>query len=197
MNLLVILDRGHGQKARATPFDPGATFGQLREVDLTAAYIAHAEIRLVWLGHQVEVLDTGTYDDRHAKAIALAADHGGPALYVQCHVNAGGGKYGVIEHDARSAAGRRAAAALADALDEIQETPTVHVWSLDPGDRGWTCIDDIYAAPTMCGLIYEPGFIDSMSHASLWTPTGLSRVGGALAEGIRRYAGGVEARRAA
>lgn len=202
--LLVILDRGHGQKGRGAPFDSGATFtapsiaggGVLREVDLTSTYIGHAEVRLRQLGHRVELLDSGTYDARHAKAIELAAN-ASEALYVQCHVNAGGGKYGAVEHDARSSAGRRAAAALADALDELAETPTVHVWSLDPGERGWVCIDDIWAAPTMCGLIYEPGFIDAPSHGPLWTPEGLARVGGALAEGIRRYAAGIGARRAA
>ena len=202
--LLVILDRGHGQKGRGAPFDPGTTFtapsiaggGVLREVDLTSTYIGHAEVRLRQLGHRVELLDSGTYDARHAKAIELAAN-ASEALYVQCHVNAGGGKYGVVEHDARSSWGRAAAACLADALDELPEVPTARVWELHAGERGWVCIDDIYASPTMCGVVYEPGFIDSAAHSALWTPAGLERVGRALAEGVERYATWAATRKAA
>lgn len=185
--MLVILDRGHGQKAHGAPFDPGAMANGLREVDLTAAYIGHAEVRLRALGHRVEVLDSGTYDQRHARAIAWA-DGAGRALYVQCHINAGGGSYALVEHDARSKAGRRASDALGVSLADLPGVSSVKVRGLTASERGWTCIDDIYAAPSMCGLIYEPGFIDAPAHASLWTADGLARIGAALAEGIARYA---------
>lgn len=194
----VVLDRGHGQKAKGAPFDPGACAGGLREVDLAAEYIRVAAGEIRATGHEVLLLDAGTYDDRHARALAWAAEAPREnALYVQCHVNAGGGKYGVVEHDVRSAWGRTAAACLADALDELPETRTVRIWPIDRADRGWICIDDIYASPTMAGLIYEPGFIDSTVHAALWTPWGLERIGYALAEGIRRYASVCAARKAA
>ena len=194
----IVLDRGHGQKAPGAPFDPGACAGGLREVDLAAGYIRVAAGEIRAAGHEVLLLDSGTYDDRHARALAWAAEapHKN-ALYVQCHVNAGGGKYGVVEHDARSSWGRTAAACLADALDELPEVPTVHVWPIDRTDRGWSCIDDIYASPTLAGLIFEPGFIDSPAHAALWTPAGLQRVGATLAEGVHRYARSIAARKAA
>ena len=196
--MLIILDRGHGQKSKADPFDPGVVAGALREVDLAAAYIQAAVRALDTAGHVVRLLDAGTYDDRHRSALALAAEHPTEeALYVQCHVNAGGGEYGVVEHDARSSWGRAAAACLADALDELPEVPTARVWELHAGERGWVCIDDIYASPTMCGVIYEPGFIDAFPHSALWTPAGLERLGLALAEGIGRYATWAAAKKAA
>lgn len=185
----VILDRGHGQKAAGASFDPGVTRGPLREVDLAAAYIDQCRAKLLAAGHAVDLLDRGTYDARHAAAIALAAQSSDPvALYVQCHVNAGRGKYGMVEHDARSATGRKAALSLADALDELPEVPTARVLALHADDRGWVCIDDIYASPTLCGVLYEPFFIDSAAHGPLCTPDGLRRVGDALAEGVMRFA---------
>lgn len=194
----IVLDRGHGQKAPGAPFDPGACAGGLREVDLAAGYIRVAAGEIRAAGHEVLLLDSGTYDDRHARALAWAAEapHKN-ALYVQCHVNAGGGKYGVVEHDARSSWGRTAAACLADALDELPETRLVRVWPISSAARGWSCIDDIYASPTMAGLIFEPGFIDSAGHQALWTAAGLAQVGRTLAEGIRRYASVCAARKAA
>ena len=185
----VILDRGHGQKAAGAPFDPGVVRGALREVDLAAAYIDQCRAKLLAAGHTVDLLDRGTYDERHAAAIALAAQSPDPvALYVQCHVNAGGGKYGLVEHDARSATGRKAALSLADALDELPEVPTARVLALHPDDRGWVCIDDVYASPSLCAVLYEPFFIDSATHAALRSPDGLRRVGDALAEGVKRFA---------
>ena len=196
--MIIVLDRGHGQKGQAERFDPGVVAGALREVDLAATYIQAAVRALDAAGHVVHLLDAGTYDDRHRLALALAAEHPTEeSLYVQCHVNAGGGKYGVVEHDARSSWGRAAAACLADALDELPEVPTARVWELHAGERGWVCIDDIYASPTMCGVVYEPGFIDAPAHSALWTPVGLERLGRALAEGVERYATWAAARKAA
>ncbi len=192
----VILDRGHGQKARGAAFDPGVTLGTLREVDLSAAYIAEAQTRLLAAGHAVDLLNHGTYDARHATAVALAAQSPTEqALYVQCHVNAGGGKYGLVEHDARSATGRKAALSLADALDELPEVPRVRVLALHPADRGWVCIDDIHASPNLCAALYEPFFIDASSHAALRTSEGLRRVGAALAEGVLRFVAALAASR--
>ncbi len=184
----VILDRGHGQKAEGAAFDPGVTHGRLREVDLSAAYIDEARARLVAAGHTVDLLDRGTYDARHAEAIALAAKAPTEqALYVQCHVNAGGGRYGMVEYDARSAKGRRAALSLADALDDLPEVSRTRVLALHPSERGWSCIDDIHASPSLCAALYEPFFIDASSHAALRTPEGLRRIGAALAEGVQRF----------
>lgn len=194
--LFVVLDRGHGQKGRSARFDPGAVHDTLVEVNLTHAYIAAAKLALEAAGHVVVVLVTGTYDQRHAVAIRLAAEHT-EALYIQCHVNAGGGEYALVEYDRRSSAGRRAASSIARALGELAGVTVGQIRPLDSDDRGWTCIDDIWAAPTMCGVLIEPGFIDSPEHAHLWTADGLRLVGAAIADGIEAYAEQLAARSAA
>lgn len=184
----VILDRGHGHKADGAPFDPGVTHGKAREVDLAAGYIQHAVETLRAAGHEVFVLDTGTYDARHAQAIALAAESPEvSSLYVQCHVNGGRGTYAVVEHDARSDRGRAAATCLVEALKALPEISKVRRVELKADDRGWACIDDIHASKTMCGVLYEPFFIDAPAHAALLSAEGLARVGEALAAGIERY----------
>lgn len=196
--MLVVLDRGHGNKGDGR-IDPGVVSGGLREIDLAQVYMDRAKAELESRGHLVLVCPEGSYTGRHRWAIAEAAKRPKTdAIYVQCHVNAGGGKYGVVEHDYRSKTwGRQAAAALADALDELPEVPDVRVWDLDPSERGWVCIDDVYASPTMCAVLYEPFFIDGTIHQPLTTPHGLWRVGNALAEGIDRYARVCAARKAA
>lgn len=186
--MIVILDRGHGQKAVGTPFDSGVVHHGVKEIDLSAAYIKHAAEALRSAGHGVHLLDTGSYDARHAQAVAIAAEHPeSAALYVQCHVNSGGGAYGTMEHDGRSARGSVAAKALAEALQGLPEVNKVKVQALRPGIRGWVCIDGIYASKTMCAVLYEPFFIDSASHEALQKPEGLLRVGVALAAGVGRY----------
>ena len=119
------------------------------------------------------------------------------ALYVQLHVNAGGGTYGLVEYDERSRLGSSAAMLIANALVIGGCVSTAKTNGLNSTERGWVCIDDIYASPTMCGLILEPFFIDASAHAPLRTAEGLARVGNALAEGIDRYARACAARRAA
>lgn len=186
--MVVILDRGHGAKGRGTIFDPGVVALPLREVDLTDAYIGHAADILRSAGHTVHTLNAGPYADRHRTALALAGHE--RALYVQCHVNAGGGTYGLVEYDARSRGGRRAAEALARDLPGLPElVGPGRIRGLDVGERGHVCVAGIYVGPaTVCGVIFEPGFIDSPAHAPLWTPDGLVAIGGVLAAGIAEYA---------
>ena len=183
--LIVVLDIGHGVKP-GRPYDPGATNGLLREVDLARAYADHAAIILSAAGLTVHRVDSGPYSDRHRRVCNVVMTS--PGLYVQCHVNAGGGRYGLVEYDSRSSAGLRAAAVLAHALTALPEASAGKTVGLSSGERGFTCISGIWPAPKMCGLIYEPGFIDTPQHAALWTAEGLQRVGRVLAAGVLDYA---------
>lgn len=183
--MIVILDRGHGQKPDG--FDPGVCYGGLREVDLSSAYITHAAGLLTAAGHTVHLLDTGSYNDRHRKALQLVGASRG--IYIQCHVNAGRGTYGLVMHDRRSKDGARAASTLGAALKALPGISRPEAWPIDAKTRGFSCIDGIWAAPKMCGVVYEPGFIDSPEHAGLWTSEGLRAVGEALAAGVGAFAG--------
>jgi hypothetical protein len=220
LSLHLILDIQHAGRPDK-PGDMGAAFdldgdGVLgengeREVDLVRGYVAAATTYARELGHRVSVLETGTYGQRHATAIRLA--QGAPGVdhvYLACHVNAGGGAYGLLRPDYRSAAGAARAQALAVALSRLHELrhagalPGCRVVPLYPSadragaagrdvadaakaawwTRGWGCIDGIYSGPSnLCGVLVEPGFIDSSAHRSLWTPDGLARIGRALVDG--------------
>jgi len=183
--VIVVLDRGHGQKPDR--FDPGVTLGKLREIDLATAYITHAAGLLTAAGHTVHLLHSGSYDARHREALRLVGSERG--LYVQCHLNAGKGTYGLVMHDGRSSEGKHAAECFAATLGAMPEISRREVWPLTRDSRGWACIDGIWPAPRMCGLVFEPGFIDAPAHVELWTPAGLRRVGEALAAGVRAFAG--------
>ena len=191
--MIVILDRQHAGK-RSSPNDVGATFdldgdgvrGEAgeREIDLTAGYIAAAAVSLRTTGHTVHLIDSGDYDERHLAAIKIAK--AAPALrcaYIACHVNAGGGKYGLIEYDVRSIKGAQLADELAFALGML-EVGRGRTKGLGAADRGWVCIGGIYAGPSnLSGVIYEPFFCDYVGHRPLMSPAGLVRVGHALADG--------------
>ena len=183
--MIIICDRQHLGKP-SNPGDHGATHGALRETDLTDAYIAIAAADLRAAGHTVYVLTTGEYGERQkqANAIAVAAPTE-RVYYVACHINAGGGSYGLVEYDGRSAGGARLAAGLALGLGQLPELSAHKTTALQNGERGWVCIAGIYTGPgNIAGAIYEPGFIDPAANAALWTADGLARVGHALASGL-------------
>ena len=187
--MLVLLDRQHLGKP-SKPGDHGAVHGALRETDLTDGYIAAASAALRARGHVVAVLTEGEYGQRHAEAIARAKAHPGmAAAYLACHVNAGGGTYALVEHDARSAGGKRLADALAAGFAVLPGVSRGKVIALHAGECGWVCLDGIYAGPsTLSAALLEPGFIDVPAHAGLWTAAGLERVGAAISRACERWA---------
>lgn len=180
--MLVILDRQHRGRARK-PNDSGAVYGPLVEADLVEQYISFAMLELTALGHSCMQLMTGEYSERHVQAINLAKGHGGRTLYLACHVNAGGGRYALVEYDIRSGKGKAFASLLAREFPRhLNEASLGKTVALSTGERGHICIAGIYSGPAdMCGVIVEPGFIDSVTHAPLWAPDGLQRIGKAIA----------------
>ena len=198
--MIAILDRGHGLKADG--FDPGVVRGDLREVDLATAYLDVAADILARAGVRVVRLDSGAYTERHKKALAAAGST--PALYVQGHVNAGGGSYGLVRPDARSKRGAAAAVQVAKSLAEMtgQRTRTDPLYAnsqaAEAGGRSadkegswswWTrghgCIAGVYAGPaTICGVLYEPFFIDDPRED--WH-TRHDLIGSALAAGMLAF----------
>ena len=213
----IFLDCGHGIKAASDPYDPGVCFGGLQEAAVVRSYVKvavrlleEAGLRIEEAGgarHKVFLIQDGTYDERHRRVAEWARQHGG-GLYVQNHVNAGRGKYGLVRHDYRSSKGRKLAQRLAGWLVSLPGVTMARTDELYPNadaarkcgnkpriakdgsedwgwwTRGWSCIDGIYPIPGVCGVVYEPGFLDSEEHAPLWTPDGIERVGGALASAL-------------
>jgi hypothetical protein len=143
----------------------------------------------------VVVPELGRYADRHAWVAHHLQDHGiGRAVYLQCHGNAGGGAYGLVEHDARSTRGAAVASSLAAALETglgaLVSGYTARTHGLAEGERGITCIGAMYAIRGVCGLILEPGFIDGAAHGQLWTPAGQTAIARAVVAGLLTGLGG-------
>ena len=189
----VILDRQHAGNAgrindRGAAFDvdaDGVVEDHEREAMLTPGYILAAEARLIALGHEVIVISDGTYPARALRAIDYGAD-----VYVACHANAGAGDYGLAVANVGSARGAALATAIAGKLRVLcPELRRVVVGDTSAASfpRAAACIGGVAKARAI-GICYEPGFLDQPSHAALWTPAGLVRVGHALAEGIDAWA---------
>jgi hypothetical protein len=78
-------------------------------------YAMNVAEQLEAAGVRVVVLEHGEYRERHAQA-GEEARGARRAAYVACHVNAGGGDYGLVVFDGRSVAGRALAGRLVEAL---------------------------------------------------------------------------------
>ena len=163
-----------------------------QEAYLTPIYAGAASERLALAGEKVVFLEYGTYAERHAKAIQIARSTSEPVAYIACHLNAGGGDYGIILHDDRSVNGHRLSKHLAAALRAGFPVPRVTTKGTaiaGTWKRAHTTIAGIYDGPeNLTGVCYEPAFIDK--HAHLLTPEGLAAIGKALAEGVLAWSNG-------
>lgn len=197
MACLVFLDRQHSGKPHATR-DRGA-FGDLdgdgkhdveeSEAFLTAQYLWAAERKLIELGHAVLPISDGAYSARHARANQYAAQSAADQfVYVAAHVNAGGGEYGAVFYDVRSAQGLLLANAVAERLKPFAELPVVKVLaaSATAHEAAYGTIKGIFTGRAV-GICFEPCFIDTPKHRLLLTSEGLARIGEVLALGIDDY----------
>lgn len=194
----LILDVGHVGKPYPDHRDRGASAGGRVEADLAARYVAIA--RHV-AGNQlvpVRVIEPGPagkgYAQRHREAVQIAQqDRDRRWLYVQCHLNSAerDARYGLVGYDPRSAAGKRAADAIAAAL--ASEMPsTIDRARAEAAEGGWSrmlgTIAGIYAGPsTLSGVCFEPCFIQS---ADLDRADTIAAIGHALVDGAMRWAAG-------
>lgn len=197
MKAIVYLDRQHAGKPYS-PQDRGA-WGDLdangrpdveeREAWLTAQYLLEIERDLLPAGVAVLPISDGSYAERHRRVNSYARRYDVPQLYLAAHLNAGGGTYGSIFYDQRSAAGQVAASRVAASLGVlVGELTAVHVVPAGPGrwERAWNTIAGIFAGRAVA-ICVEPAFIDSAAHAHLMRTAGLRRIGRAIARGILDY----------
>ena len=192
MNAIVILNRGHGQK---TPdrFDPGATHGELREVDLVALYFESMKRVLEAGGVKVRILDSGPYRKRNARARFIAAKNSDMRI-VHCygHVNSNDppGQYGCYFHHPRSRLGKLAAETIAAEFEGWPEFDRVRVFSADYNSwrNPYNILRESYTAPpNLCGVLLEPYFIQHPEHTEFTSPDGAERIGSAIAAGLIRF----------
>ena len=196
----LILDRQHVGKGGKRRNDVGAALdldgdGDIdrdeEESYLTEGYIQGATLAMCEPGRYIPspVLTLGPYSERHRLSNELALRCTTlPFAYVACHVNAGGGDFGLILHDHRSTGGKRLALAIAARLSAAcPELSEVQVKACCPDDwtrNAYSTIRGIYDGPSnIAGVCFEPGFIDCPAHAPLWKPDGLRRIGDALGDG--------------
>lgn len=182
------------------------------EAELTPIYATAAKAALEAAGAAVEIINSGSYTNRHKHARALAAERSGLVAYVACHLNAGGGDYGLVVSDYRSGNGGTLATECARVMRKKfadhgirrvltgQTAPTKRPsgslgdrWDRLPKwggalhwPRPWWTIKGIYSGPAnLSGICYEPVFMDS--HANMLDEAGLELIGQALAGGLLAY----------
>ena len=192
MNSIVILNRGHGQK---TPdrFDPGATYGTLREVDLVDLYFEAMQADLGTAGVKVRLVYAGSYRKRNARAKFIAAKNSDMRI-VHCygHVNSNNppGQYGAYFYHPKSRLGKLAAETIAAEFEGWPEFDRVRVFSADYNKwrNPYNVLRESYdAPPNLCGVLLEPYFIQHPKHLEFTTSDGARRVGSAIAAGLIRF----------
>lgn len=199
---MLILDIQHVGKPR-NPNDRGAHVdidgnglkdAWEAEAALTPIYALAAAAEADAQGHVGIIINSGHYWQRHDAANALATHHKGKVLYVACHLNAGGGDYGLVLHDSRSKAGAAASQCVVDACrpawDRLgvrtlapQQTSAGHPqWP-----RAFQTIDGIYKGPrNITAICFEPLFVDT-HRTLLQTPDALQDIGRHLARGYIQW----------
>jgi hypothetical protein len=172
---VVVLDRQHagkpGSKDQGAVFADGTTEAghALRYIEAAVPLLEHSEV-------DVHVITSGSYPDRNKFGNSVRC-----ALYVACHVNAGGGEYALTEHSIDSGPVKSSAAAamaLLRASDDELGQKAVGPWPLKSGQRGHVCI----GACTGPAVIYEPYFVE---HPRLDAPD----VARSLARGVCAFVG--------
>ena len=180
----IVIDIGHRRPGRET----GAACDLGEETALVRQYVDAMWRRLsVYQSVSAEVWGRtpAEYQVRHQRACDLAALRSADRLvYIQCHLNAGGGNYALIGHDHRSKAGEALARSWWAHARHAGYWPGVKrgvAVAATPGD--WTraihyCLKGIYPGPrNICGLLIEPAFLDHAPHRASLTPEGLAEMG--------------------
>ena len=133
--------------------DRGAAFEGAEEVSAVRRYLDACDQELRRLGHTVVLLSDGEYSAQWTRADQYKA-----SVYLNCHVNAGGGDRGELFYDHRSTRGR----ALAESV----------------AAEAFGCISGVKAV----ALCVEPYFLDGPRRA--WFHSNLNLIGQGLARGV-------------
>lgn len=170
------------------PLDRGTEFVLANGTHTTeaSAAVLYAASLVAWLrtaGATVLTNDpmrqvlVGPYSRRNLSALDFGAD-----AYLACHVNAGGGDYGLMEYMSTTT-GRALADAIGPRLTAaFPPIRSVTTRALSTTDRGAVCIRLV---PGGCAtIICEPFFGDTPAHQGLFAAPELARLGATLGQGI-------------
>ena len=197
--MLIFLDRQHtGQINRlhstgASRDIDGDGKVEIHEMEAfyTPYYLLSAEIRLRELGYKTIFLSDGTYAERHKRCNEYQNQHGGEAIYIAAHLNAGAGGgdgYGAMFYDHRSTKGASLAKHISEytaaVLPELKgKCKAIPAKSTDWTKNAYYCIKGVRAY----AICAEPAFIDSMAHRPLFNASGMRRIGDCIANGIHSF----------
>jgi N-acetylmuramoyl-L-alanine amidase len=185
--MLVAATIGHaGRPGRWA--DRGAAFNGVEEASVVRRYTDALDQALRRRGHDCLLLSDGAYAEQWARA-----DGYGAAVYLNCHVNAGGGDRGLILFDHRSNRGQSLARAVAGEMTRALPW-TVQDLACRPDTNGLPRDADFSEAfATIAGvravaLCLEPYFLDGPRRLAFLDQ--LALVGEAIASGLHEWAQG-------
>lgn len=183
IGLTVAVDVQHLYRSGQHAGDRGAEFTLANgthtdEAAATLGYGAALAAALEGLGARVLRNRSGLPDGPYS-ARQRAARDAGALIYLACHVNAGGGGYGVVEYMAASSMSRRLGDVIAGALVP-PAVPKCSARSIAPHERGAVCIEGHPGA----SVILEPFFGDNPYHQYLFAAPALVTLGQMIAAGV-------------
>lgn len=186
---LAYVDIGHRNK-RGRLGDRGALRqdpqrGPLEEATLATLYGLALDAELRRLGWDVILGGAGDYEERWHQADELHAD-----VYLQLHVNAGGGDRGEIFYDYRSTRGQRLAELVADRLGHVVRWPCrARACRPDtngvPRDADYAEAFSTIAGVRAVALCVEPYFVDGPQFDAFHAH--LDDIGRAIAQGLAAW----------
>lgn len=196
--MLVIIDRQHAGQIRHLD-----SIGAVADVDGNGTAEIH-EAEAIWTGYlslslelhlrtagvKVMPISDGSYPERHARANDYAARYSGPCIYLAMHLNAGGGNYGAMFYDHRSAAGADLADYIAASMEyELTEIDTVKKIPCSGSDWTKNAYYTIKGVGRPVAICSEPLFIDNEQHQKLLNEQGIARLAYAMCQGILKWKG--------
>lgn len=165
----VVLDTQHKYKPQPKDNDKGAIYNDVYEADLVDRYfdmitedrekrmsidLTQEDIIIIRNNPQQGIL-TGWYPDRIKWANGNKID-----LYFAGHLNAGKGKYGLIEVEEGKIEDYELAKVLVDIFKEKLGNSDFRIKKLSKDDRGYFCI----AGSNCPAFLLEPAFLDNPEH---------------------------------
>jgi len=166
--------------------DRGVVFEGTEEVSVVRRYLDVADHALRGLGHTVVLLSDGEYSAQWARADQVQA-----GVYLNCHVNAGGGDRSELFHDHRSDRGKALAEAVVAELGQRVPWPCfARACRPDtngiPRDGDYSEAFGCIAGVRAVALCVEPYFLDGPRRA--WFLANLDVIGQGLAHGVDAWA---------